>query len=43
MISNRLTDFDEIWHADASQPSASRQLKQNFEILKIEDGVQPPF
>jgi len=36
-LRNRLTDFDEIWHADADwPPTGDRSLK--FPILKNQDG-----
>ena len=36
-LSNRLTDFDEIWHADADwPPTGDRSLK--FSIFQKKDG-----
>jgi len=33
-ISNRLTDFDEIWHADADWPPTGNKKHQSFQFFK---------
>ena len=36
-LCNRLTDFDEIWHADADWPPTGG-VSLNFQFLKNQDG-----
>ena len=42
-LSRELSDFDQIWYADANLHSEDGYLTKKIEIFQIQDGGQTPY